>query len=424
MRIFALVIIAAALVGLPAAAACAVSEPPTPAGGVMTASPSSSSSSPSSSPGDAAPVSRQATLVNLTDAVIVPRFEDTAAMMNGLREALDALCANPTPDALAAARTAWREARAPWMRSQAFRFGPVMERRSRSLLDWSPVEPERIETMLAERDAIAASDIREFLAATQRGLGAIEYVIFDAGADSANADGDANANANASADSDSDSDSDSNDAAILAALRPAAGIRCQYLTALGEVSAAETAGILADWTGANADGKAYAGYFNGTAASSLLGKAAVDEIVRHSVFLTRSITDMRLGAALAGNGNGGAPDLEALLAGPGDNTVADIRNQVLGMQDLYLGGNSGPGIGALVRGISPEADARMTAHFAAALDALDGLSEPLPESIATDPTPARYAHQQLQNLQRALNTEVVSLLGVSVGFADTDGDGG
>ena len=415
MRIFAIAIIAAALVGLPAAAACAVSEPPTPADGVMTALPASSSSSSASSsspsPGDAAPVSRQAALVNLTDAVIVPRFEDTAARMNGLREALNALCANPTPDALAAARTAWREARAPWMRSQAFWFGPVMERRSRSLLDWSPVEPERIETMLSERDAVAASDIREFLAATQRGLGAIEYVIFDAGADSANAN--------------SDSDSDSNDAAILAALQPADGIRCQYLTALGAVSAAETAGILADWTGDNAAGKAYAGYFNGTAASSLLGKAAVDEIVRHSVFLTRSITDMRLGAALAGNGNGGgAPDLAALLAGPGNNTVADLRNQVLGMQDLYLGGNSGPGLGALVRGISPAADDRMTAHFAAALDALDGLSEPLPKSIAADPAPARHAHQRLQELQRALNTEVVSLLGVSVGFADTDGDGG
>ena len=394
MRIFA--IIAAALICPLAAIACAVSESPTPA----------ASPTPSQAPADTGAVSRQEVLVNLTDTVMVPRYQAVAAEMDSLRDALHTLCANPTPDALDAARTAWRQARAPWMRTQAFWFGTVMERRSLSLLDWSPVEPARIETMLSERDAVAASDVTEFLAATQRGLGAIEYIIFS--------------------DDDSDGDGDGNDAAILAALTPADSIRCQYLTALGEVSAAETAGILADWTGANAAGKAYAGYFNGTAASSLLGKAAVDEIVRHSVFLTRSITDMRLGAALDGNGGieGGNPDPDALLAGPGHNTVADIRNQVLGMQDLYQGGATGPGVGALVRGISPDADDRMTVHFGNVLMALDGLSEPLPESIAGNPEPARNAHRQLQEFQRALNTEVVSLLGVSVGFADTDGDGG
>ena len=394
MRIFA--IIAAALICPLAAIACAVSESPTPA----------SPPTPSQAPADTGAVSRQDVLVNLTDTVMVPRYQAVASEMDGLRDALHTLCANPTPDALDAARTAWRNARAPWMRSQAFWFGPVMERRSRSLLDWSPVAPARIETMLANRDAVAAGDVTEFLAATQRGLGAIEYIIFSA--------------------DDGDGDGSINDAAILAGLTPTDGIRCQYLTALGEVSAAETAGILADWTGAKAAGKAYAGYFNGTAASSLLGKAAVDEIVRHSVFLTRSITDMRLGAALGVNGgaDGGNLDPAALLAGPGHNTVADIRNQVWGMQDLYRGGAAGPGVSALVRGVSPDADDRMTAHFAAVLAALDGLSEPLLESIAANPEPARNAHQQLQEFQRALNTEVVSLLGVSVRFADTDGDGG
>lgn len=380
------------LIGLTGAAACAVpSAAPAPATAV--------SESPAAP--DAGGVSRRDVLVNLTDTVITPRFQAVAAEMNGLREALNGLCANPTPDTLSAARAAWRNARAPWMRSQAFWFGPVMERRSRSLLDWSPVEPERIETMLSERDSVAAADVTEFLASTQRGLGAIEYVIFGAGAGAGDGNG--------------------TDAAILSALTPADGIRCQYLTALGAVAAAETAGILADWTGANAAGKAYADYFNGTAASSLLGKAAVDEIVRHSVFLTRSITDMRLGAAL--DIDGGNPDPEALRAGPGHNTVADLRNQVLGMQDLYRGG-AGPGVSALLRGVSPDADDRMTAHFAAVLAALDELSEPLPESSAANPEPARNAHRKLQEFQRVLNTEVVSLLGVSVGFADTDGDGG
>ena len=96
------------------------------------------------------------------------------------------------------------------------------------------------------------------------------------------------------------------------------------------------------------------------------------------------------------------------------------------MQDTYLGaGNEGSlGISALVQGVSKDADERMRGHFTAALEAIDGLREPLQTTVVSDPESARLAHQRMQELQRALNTEVVSLLGVTVGFAGTDGDGG
>ena len=142
------------------------------------------------------------------------------------------------------------------------------------------------------------------------------------------------------------------------------------------------------------------------------------------MFITRSINDMRLGKALGADG--GQPDPAAIPGVGGNNAVADLRNQVLGMQDTYLGsGADGAlGISALVQGVSADADERMRGHFTAVLEAIDGLQEPLHTTVVSDPEPARVAHQRVQELQRALNTEVVSLLGVTVGFADTDGDGG
>ena len=375
--------------------------------------------SPSSTPREAAaapaPPTRQEVLVALTDTVIVPRYREAAGAMNDLSAALDALCAAPAPDGLAAARTAWRTARASWLRTQAAWFGPVMERRSRSLVDWSPVDPPRIEQTLSSRDAISPEVVREFLGASQRGLGAMEYILYGSVRGSEGA-----GNGDAAAD----------DAEVLDALSGPASIRCQYLTALGVVADAETEAVLVDWAGDNLSGKAYAGYFNGTASSSLLGKAAVDELVRTSVFLTRNIADMRLGKALgmapgiSPDADGGAAEPAALRAGPAHNTVADFRSQVLGMQDIYQGGDNGPGLSGLVRGLSPAADDRMRASFAAVLAAIDDLPEPLPAAILDNPEPARRAYQQMQDFQRILNTEVVSLLGVSVGFADTDGDGG
>lgn len=342
----------------------------------------------------APPPTKQDVLASLTDDLIVPRFQTVAAETGQLRDALHSLCANPDGDTLSAARAAWVDARAPWMRSQSIWFGPVMQRRSRILVDWSPVDPERIEATLAKRESVSANDVREFLGSTQRGLGAIEYVIF------------------------------AEDTQALASLDDPAGIRCQYLTALGDVVADEMSGVLADWTGDGSDGGDYAGYFKGAAGVALVEQQAIDEVVRTSVFITRSINDMRLGKALGADGVD--PDPHAIPGGNGHNAVNDLRNQVLGMQDTYLGAGAEEslGISALVQGVSEEADERMRGHFAAALESIDGLQEPLQATVVSDPEPARLAHRRIRELQRALNTEVVSLLGVTVGFADTDGDGG
>lgn len=340
------------------------------------------------------PASRQDVLTSVTDELIVPRFQAVAVRMGEMREALDTLCVNPNPETLDVARAAWRDARAPWLRSQAMWFGPVMDRRSRTLVDWSPIDPERIEATLAKRESVSSADVREFFGSTQRGLGAIEYVIFG------------------------------QDDGVLSSLEDSEGIRCQYLTALGNVVADETAAVVVEWTGDGSAGDGYAGYFKGTAGVALVEQQAVDELVRTSVFLTRSVADMRLGKALGIDG--GQPDPAAIPGAGGQNAVSDLRNQVLGMQDVYLGADTEAGLGVsdLVRGVSQEADDRMRAHFTATLAAIDELQEPLQSTMLENPGPARAAHQRVQELQRALNTEVVSLLGVTVGFADTDGDGG
>ena len=142
--------------------------------------------------------------------------------------------------------------------------------------------------------------------------------------------------------------------------------------------------------------------------------------------LNRSIADMRLGKALGVDDT--QPDLAAIPGGAGHSAVADMRNQALGMRDMYLGadpeGETALGISALVRGISEDSDERVRTALENALEAIDNLEEPLHTSLVENPTPALEAHRALKELLRVLDTEVVSLLGISVGFADTDGDGG
>ena len=60
-----------------------------------------------------------AVLISLTDSIIVPGYEALAEEARDLRQALEDLCVRPSDAALIEARQAWREARAPWMRSEA-----------------------------------------------------------------------------------------------------------------------------------------------------------------------------------------------------------------------------------------------------------------------------------------------------------------
>lgn len=395
MRIRRLLLTTALLLPLIAAVSCSAEDPPqSTQAQASTTQPAPQATQPPPEPTEVPLPTRQEVLVRATDDLIVPRFREVAQKMSALKDSLHALCDSPSQERLDAAREAWREARVPWMRSQAMWFGPAMDRRSRSYVDWAPIEPERIENMLEKRDSVDALYLKEFLASTQRGLGSVEYVLF------------------------------AGDAAVLDALGEPGSIRCQYLTALGDLAAEEMEGTLADWTGENAEGMAYAAYFNGTADDSLIGKSALNELVRTSVFMSRTIADMRLGKALGVDGVHADPT--ALLGGDGHSMVADMRNQVLGMRDVYFGGEAdfGYGVSALTRGLSEETDERMRDAFENALQAIDGLEEPLRETIQSDPQPALEAHAALKHMQLTLSTDIVSLLDITVGFADTDGDGG
>ena len=332
----------------------------------------------------------QDVLVSLTDLIIVPGYESVVVETGELRTALDTLCANPGDGTLATAQQSWRDTRVPWMRSQATWMGPVMDRRSLGIMDWPLVEPERIESMLENSPATTPDDIRFTLSSTQRGMGTIEYLIF---ADDS-----------------------------MEALSGQDSTRCDFLTSLGEVVAVEAAAVTEEWTAGIERDTPYKDYFTDRGSSSLLTGQAVAELVRTQVFLIRTIVDMRLASAMGLRENG--PMLELLPGGKGEYALDDLRNQILGMRDMYVGHDSeeGYGISDIVRELSVETDDRLKQEFDAALAAIDGVDVPLRRALSERPEQVREVYDRLSDVQRTLGTEVVSLLGVSVGFSDTDGD--
>ena len=343
----------------------------------------------SADPGETKSVSREDVLTSLTNLVIVPRYRQAADAMGKLADSMETLCSEPNAAALENARSDWRGARNAWVTTEAFRFGPAMDRRSQSLVDWWPVSVERIDNALSGGDVVTEETVRQFMPATQRGIGAMEHLLFAEGSNSLTTQG--------------------------------ATVRCGYPMALTSVAHEEIEGILHDWEGDD-ESSGYAGFFDGSANSALHPRVAEAEVVRSLVFLVRTIAHMRLGAAL---GVDAEPDLMAIPSGAAGHSHEDLSHQLLGISEMYRGAGSDPqalGIGHMVGQSSPEVDNRMTAAIESASTAIDGVDGSLESAIAANPQSVRNVYDSFKELQLVLNTEVVSVLGVTVGFSDTDGD--
>ena len=330
----------------------------------------------------------QEVLASLMDGVVVLAYESLHRDMEQLDRDVQALCDAPGEASLQAARDSWREARASWSMSRAMWFGPVMDRRSVRLLDWSPTKVDGVVKILDDGRVLSTGDALELLASNLRGFGAIEYLLFSGGPPAAYAESQA---------------------------------LCPYLTALVEVAGNETAAVLKEWLEGTEGRSPYRDYFSDRAAVSILPDDAVAEVVRTQVFLIREMVDMRLASALGLRGDG--PDLTLIPGTSADNGLLDLRNEILGMQAIYEGrGEQGLGISDLVRPLSEDTDQRLRDQFTTAISAIDAAEGPLRAAIAERPDQIRAVYESLQGVQITISTEVVSLLGVSVGFTDTDGD--
>ena len=275
-----------------------------------------------------------------------------------------------------------------WMRSETMWFGPVMDRRSTSLLDWSPTDTSDIDRLLAQGAPATAEEVRDVLGSNRRGFGAIEYLLFR-----------------------NDDLADPNRAVSV----------CPYLVAMATVAHEETGAILNEWTEGSEGRPAYRDYFSDRASSSMLPSTAVADVVRTLYFLIRDIVDVRLATAMGLRQNPADPS--AIPGASADNGLNDIRHELMGMRTVYEGsGDEGLGIGDLVSQLSEDTDARLRNELDAAAAAMDAVNDPF-RSAAVQRTPqVQSLYERLLDVQRTIATEIVSLLGVSIGFTDTDGD--
>jgi predicted lipoprotein len=81
-------------------------------------------------------------------------------------------------------------------------------------------------------------------------------------------------------------------------------------------------------------------------------------------------------------------------------------------------------LGDLIGARSPEVKARIDEHVEGAFAELDGIKGPMREIAADAPDDLAPLYEHLSELLSAFESDVVSLLDITLGFSDTDGDTG
>ena len=338
---------------------------------------------------------RRTMLSDLANVVIVPTYESLVAESQALVAAAAQLEAAPGAATLASAQSAWRRARAVWKQSQAFAIGPADTLRTAAKIDWTPIRSDRIEQEIAGSHELTAAYV-ESLGANLKGLLAIEYLIFDA---------------------------DGGDSASLRALT-ADPRRRAFVRAVAENIRDESTVLRDAWAPGAGDFAAELAHAGAGSARFPTVKSAVDTIVNQVIFLSENVADEQLLAAL-GSRTGGVPRPEALAAHRSQNGLADLLDNLAGIQSVYFdayAGRQGTSLNSIVTAVSPNTAGALAVAIRRAMETATRIPQPLEQSLSSDRALVENAQERAKDLMAKLEIDLISALGATLRFNPGDGD--
>lgn len=306
-------------------------------------------------------------LVDAANAVVKPSYEDLATKATALLTSVQALNATTNDANLAASRTAWKNIRETWERTEAWLFGPVSVNEIDPRIDTWPVDFNELETILANGNALNESYV-DGLEESLKGFHPIEYMLWG---------------------------QDGGKTAAEFTTREK-----EYLLALAQNLNKLCTEVKTSWT---------SGYANLLATAGASGNAE---------YPTTRLAYETLVDGMAGicdevaNGKMKDPfDLqdptqeESPFA---QNSITDFTNNIKGIMDMYQGRfiADGKGIEDLVRAYNLSLDNEIKTAHATAIASLQAITDPFGEAISSQSTLVQNAMAKINALAVLLDTKL------------------
>lgn len=331
----------------------------------------------------------------LTDQVVVPTYERMADDMVALSEAMAAFCAAPDERTLAASWAAFGNGMEAWQRAQVFTFGPIIrDGRAERIEFWPDKNGTRsrqlAQALAAEDPALLAPGGLAGKSVALQNLVSLEQLLDEQGAVIA---------------------ADQND--------EAAGYACGLAAAIAGYQVGLAQDILDGWTepGGYRDAMVTAAQGNSHYGSAA---EAAAEFLRSLIFALEKIAEMKLERPLGDSLAQARPKrAESWRSG---RSLKNIEANLETVSALY---EVPGGLGDQVRASgADDLDGRLRLDLAAARRIAQELEMPLSQAVADEAARARLEdlEERLEELHRALSSDVARELDLPVGFNAMDGD--
>jgi predicted lipoprotein len=315
----------------------------------------------------------------IADEALIPSIEDATTQIALLADEVAAFCSAPGEQALQGAQDQWRLADRAWERAEvSVYYGPAPMLRTDSKVDFEPVSPEGIEELLASDTAIDIDYVDNRSAASRRGLGAIEYLLFQP------------------------------------LRRAGEERRCLLAESAATVAADAAVAMERAWTEGSES-------FHDVFTMTMESNASLADVVAAQFEILNRETLFELGAALGVTSP--EPALQAIQEGPANAAIDRYLGQLQGISDtLSVGGEAS--LIELIRSRSDDVATQIETRLASAVAGLESVSGSMTQAILDEPDLMMGVLHDLSALRDLIHVDVVSLLDLTLGFSDSDGDSG
>ena len=315
-----------------------------------------------------------ALLDHAANGVIVGTYRDLDQKAAALQAAVAALATAPTPATLAAARQAYRDARAPWEATEAFAFGPVSTLGLDAVIDTWPLNRVDLTALLASTDPLSPASLRPRDGGLQ-GFHPIEFLLFGNTANKA--------------------------------LSSFTAREFLFLTSSAQNLKLATGQLLQAWQASGGNFAAALGKAGPGSSVYPKQKQAVQELLDGLVAAADELANSKVERPLAQQ----TTDVEE--AKFSQNSKAEFLQNLAGIEAIYtgrIGAVSGVGFGDLVVKRRPALDARFRQELAAAQQAIAALPGRFDEAIFQSPAAVRAAQAKVRVVLATLQTDVQPLV--------------
>lgn len=310
----------------------------------------------------------QTVLNDFTNNVAVNGYLNLNIAASKLNTALDNLNTDPTEANLAVAKQSWKDMRTVWEQCEGFLFGPVEDNDYDPNMDTWPTDYVQLDSVMASTSPLSVSDIQSFTLSL-RGYHPIEYIIFG--------------------------DHGSRTATELTERQKL------YMTSLSTDLNNTCNDLYLSWTSAPI-----------SFAQQVItaGNGSTKYAKRKEVFLAMAggLIDI---CSEVSEGKMKEPfdakDPNIVESPYSGNSTIDFKNNIIGIQNVYLGLNGGKGLSYLVAAKNKSLDNTIKTQITTAINSFDNITEYYEDAIFTQRVQIKQTMDALAALKETLENELV-----------------